>query len=224
MTKRNLVSKALVGSMMLASLALAGCGGGSNPAGINDPYANDTSSQYSDPSYGAGTGTTGGYGTTTGGYGSTTGSYGSTTGGYGSTGTTGAAMGGELIATVTKQKNGSFLGMGKFVATVEVNNPSQAQLSGTLTVTFTNKGKPTANVQTQSITVAPGETRTLTFEDKKWSTDGVTAEITTDNAAAAMPATGSTGSYGSTTGSYGSTTGSYGAPTGSTPGTGYGSY
>lgn len=217
MMKRNLVSKALVGSMMLASLALAGCGGGSNPAGIDDPYAADTSSQYSDPSYGAGTGTatTG----TTGGYGTTTGGYGSTTGGYGTTGSTGA-MGGELSANVTKTKNGSFLGMGKFVATVEVNNPSQTQLTGTLTVTFTNKGKPTANVQTQSVTVAPGETQTLTFTDKKWSTDGATVEVTTDNAAAAMPATGA--GYGSTTGSYGSTTGSYGSTTGA--GTGYGSY
>ena len=93
--------------------------------------------------------------------------------------------GGELSASVVKIKNGSFLGMGKCVATVEVMNSSQQQLSGTLTVTFTNKGKPTKNVKTQQVTVGPGESQTFTFEDKKWSTDNATAEVTTDSSSGA---------------------------------------
>jgi hypothetical protein len=204
--KRNLISKTLVGSVLLASLALAGCGG-STPASVDDPSLSDPSLGNQ---YGAGTDPSAGYGSTP-----TTGStYGNQTSfGGGSTFGTGAATGGELSATVIKTKNGSFMGLGKFVATVEVNNPSQQSMSGTLTVTFTNKSKPTAHVETKKITVAPGETQTLTFEDKKWSTDGATAEITTDPSAAA-PAAQTGSAYGGATGSYGAPAGgSYGGTT-----------
>ena len=193
MMKRNLVSKTLVGSLLLASLALAGCGS-STPAGIDDPYLNDPA--YSDPGY-----TDPGY--TDPGTGYTDPGYGTTPG----TGVTpGLGYGAELSASVIKIKNGSFLGIGKCVATVEVMNPSQQQLTGTLTVTFTNKGKPVkGGSETKQVTVGPGESQTFTFENKKWSTDNATAEITTDTPVS----TG--GGYGTTpaTGGYGGTTGGY---------------
>lgn len=217
MLNRKFIAKTLLGSLTLASLALTGCGASGNPAGVDDPYANDPG--YTDPSQ------TGGYTdpSQTGGYGNTTGGYGNNTGGSGYSGTTGGGyntgMGGELTASVTKVKNGVIFGIGTCKATVEVMNPTQQSLSGTLTVTFTNGGKPTSHVETKQVTVGPGESQTLDFSDKKWSTDNATAEITTNQSAGA--ATGgypSTGGYGSTTGGYGSTTGGYGSTTG-----GYGS-
>jgi outer membrane lipoprotein SlyB len=184
-----MLKKTLVGSILLASLALAGCG--ASPTMVDDPYADDPG--YSDPGY-----TDPGY--TDPGYG------GGTTPGY-TDPSVGGGYGAELSASVIKVKNGKIMGLGKCVATVEVMNPSQQQMSGTLTVTFTNKGKPTANVQTKQITLAAGESQTFDFEDKKWSTDNATAEITTDTPMATTPLPGA---YGSNTGAYGSTTGSYG--------------
>jgi hypothetical protein len=170
-------NKAILGTLTLATLALTGCGSAA-PGAIEDPYLEDPG--YADPGYTD-------PGTTAPGY---------TDPGYANNpGTTapGFAAGGELSASVVKIKNGSFLGMGKCIATVEVMNSSQQQLSGTLTVTFTNKGKPTKNIKTQQVTVGPGESQTFTFEDKKWSTDNATAEVTTDT-----PVAG--GGYGGNTG------------------------
>jgi hypothetical protein len=189
MLKKNILSKTLVGSVLLASLALAGCG--ASPTMVDDPYADDPG--YSDPGY-----TDPGY--TDPGYG------GGTTPGY-TDPSVGGGYGAELSASVIKIKNGSFLGMGKCVATVEVMNPSQQQLTGTLSVTFTNKGKPVkAGAQTQQVTLAAGESQTFTFEDKKWSTDNATAEITTDTPIA-QPG------YGGTTGGAYGTQPAYGQPT-----------
>jgi hypothetical protein len=200
MLNRKFIAKAFVGSLTLASLALAGCG--ASPAAVEDPYLEDPS--YTDP-YAPGTdpnaGGQYGGGTTTPGYG--------TEPGYGTT--PGLGMGGELSASVIKVKNGSFMGIGKCKVTVEVMNPSQQQLSGTLTVTFTNGGKPTKNVISQQVTLAGGESSTSDFEDKKWSTDNATAEITTDTPVASQPAYGggTTGGYGQQPAYGGGTTGGY---------------
>ena len=187
MLKKNIISKTLVGSVLLASLALAGCG--SAPTMVDDPYAEDPG--YSDPGY-----TDPGYtdpGYTDPGYG------GGTTPGYNDP-SIGGGYGAELSASVIKIKNGSFLGMGKCVATVEVMNPSQQQLSGTLSVTFTNKGKPVkAGPQTQQVTIGPGESQTFTFEDKKWSTDNATAEVTTDTPVSTGGGYGTQPAYGQPT-------------------------
>lgn len=215
MLNRKFIAKALLGTLTLATLGLTGCGAASTPTGVDDPYANDPNGgSYTDPSQAGG-----GYGGTTG-----TGGYGNTTGGSGYSGTTGSGyntgMGGELTASVTKVKNGVIFGIGTCKATVEVMNPTQQTLSGTLTVTFTNGGKPTSHVETKQVTVGPGESQTFDFSDKKWSTDNATAEITTNQSAGAA-----TGGYGSNGGGYGSipsggysnTTGGYGN-TGSTGG------
>ena len=195
MLNRKFIAKAVLGTLTLATLGLTGCGS-STPAGIDDPYLNDPG--YTDPGY-----TDPGYGTTP--------APGYTDPGYGTTPGTGVTpglgYGAELSASVIKIKNGSFMGIGKCVATVEVMNPSQQQLTGTLTVTFTNGGKPTKNIQTKSVTIGPGESQTFTFEDKKWSTDNATAEITTDTPVSTGG--GYNTGYGNTTGGYGNTTGGY---------------
>ena len=220
MFKREAVLKVLAAAVVAASLT--GCGGGS-PAGVEEEWE-DTGAGYTDPATGGyGTGTTG---TGTGQYGTGTGTgtgYGTgTTGGYGG----GMAMGGDLTASVVKKKNGFLFGMGKFTCTVEVSNPSSVQKTGTLTVTFKNGSKTSKTAPiSQSVSLGPNETKTFDFTDKKWTTDAVDVEVTTDASSAAMPAAGG---YGAPTGGYGGTTGAYGAPAAggygsTTPTTGYGS-
>lgn len=226
MFKREAMLKVLTAAVIAASLT--GCGGGS-PAGVEEDW-DDTGSYGTDPAggYGAGTGAagTGQYGGTTGGatggYGGATGGYGGATGGYGG----GMATGGDLTASVLKKKNGVFLGMGKFKCTVEVSNPSSVQKTGTLTVTFKNgsKASKTAPI-TESVSLGPNETKTFDYEDKKWSTDNVDVEITTDASSAGAPAP-MAGGYGGATGGAmggygGAATGGYGGATGGAAG-GYG--
>lgn len=91
---------------------------------------------------------------------------------------TDAAPPGGLVAQVLKTKNGIVFGMGKFKATVEVSNPTGATKSGTLVVTFTNKGEPVEGSPIkQEITLDAGESQTFEFEDKHWSTDSVEVEV-----------------------------------------------
>lgn len=86
----------------------------------------------------------------------------------------------DLTATVTSQKNGSFLGMGKFKCTVQVANPSSVSRHGTLTVTFMNGSKPSATAPVvKDITLAAGASQSFDLEDTKWSTNGVRAEVVT---------------------------------------------
>lgn len=219
MFKREAMLKVLAAAVVAASLT--GCGGGS-PAGVEEDWSEDTGS-YGGTTGGTGTTGTGQYGGTTGGYGGTTGGatggYGGATGGYGG----GMATGGDLTASVLKKKNGFLFGMGKFTCTVEVSNPSSAQKTGTLTVTFKNGSKTSKTAPvTQSVSLGPNETKTFDFTDKKWSTDAVDVEITTDasSAGAAAPMAGGYGAP--ATGAYGApAAGGYGAPaTGGT--TGYG--
>lgn len=217
MFKRESILKVLAAAVVAASLT--GCGGGS-PAGVEEEWE-DTG--YTDPAagggYGTGTTGTGQYGGTTGtgGYGGTTGGYGGATGGYGG----GMATGGDLTASVIKKKNGFLFGMGKFSCTVEVSNPSSVQKTGTLTVTFKNGSKTSKTAPvTQSVSLGPNETKTFDFTDKKWSTDAVDVEVTTDASSAAAPAAGGYGAP--ATGAYGApATGAYGAPATGTTG-GYG--
>lgn len=83
-----------------------------------------------------------------------------------------------LVAAVTKAKNGIVFGMGKFKATVEVSNPTGVTKTGTLVVTFTNKGEAVEGSPIrQELTLEAGEKQTFDFEDKHWKTDGVEAEI-----------------------------------------------
>lgn len=188
MFQRN-VMKALVGSVVLASLALTGCGAGSGPTGV-DPYADAGTGV--DP-YSAGTGT-GSYADP---YGT-----GSTLPGTTLPGTTGAVNTGlgmptaanALSATVTVLKKGVLLGKTK--VKVDVMNASQAQATGTLTVTFTKKGKATKYVQTKTVSIAPGGTQSFEFTGAMIGTDGATAEVVTD----AAPMGSNTGAYGNPTG------------------------
>lgn len=91
---------------------------------------------------------------------------------------TNAAPPAGLVADVVSTKNGIVFGMGKFKASVEVSNPTGGPKSGTLVVTFTNKGEAVEGSPIrQELTLDAGEKQTLEFEDKHWSTDGVEVEV-----------------------------------------------
>jgi hypothetical protein len=96
-----------------------------------------------------------------------------------------ATAGGELEAEITAEKNGTFLGMGSYKASVTVTNPTDHRLTGTVTVMFLNKDKPskTAPVVRPVDVPANGEI-TIQVEDKKWTTDGAEVEVETDAAPA----------------------------------------
>jgi hypothetical protein len=178
------------------AIVLAGCGQ-SSPTSPDDPSL-DPSGGYTDPSAGAGANP---YGGATG-VGTGTNPYG------GTTTTTPVADTAQLTASVTKKKNGVFLGIGKFKCTVEVTNPGTTSHSGTLTVTFKNGSKDSKTAPiTKQVTLGPNETQSFDFEDKKWSTDNVQVDITTDAApaAAAPAAMGAYGATGATAGAYGAT-------------------
>lgn len=181
----------------------SGYGGYDSGSSYGSDYGSDygSGSDYSSGgSYGSdyGSGSTGydsagGYGSdygSTGGYGS---DYGSGTG-YG-TPTTGGSPAPSarpstpvqeaddtpvLTAWVTEVKETGVLGMGKVIAKVEVENPSNRTLSGRLRVLFTDNGKPTANAVGQRLTLAPFEKRQLTFTANAWRLDDAEATIETD--------------------------------------------
>lgn len=83
-----------------------------------------------------------------------------------------------LDAVVLEKKNGSFLGMGTFKATIEASNSGDAPATGLLKVTFKNgeKDSPT-DPQLKLVTLAAHASQTFEFEDKKWSTDSVECDI-----------------------------------------------
>lgn len=87
----------------------------------------------------------------------------------------------DITATVTAKKNGVLFGMGKFKCTVEVNNPSSMGRSGTLTVTFLNKGAPSkTEPEVRPLALKAGETKSYDFEDARWTTDDVQVEVKTN--------------------------------------------
>lgn len=116
------------------------------------------------------------------------------------------------MANVTKKKNGFFLGIGKFTCTVEVSNPADVAQSGTLTVTFMN-GKKASKTQpiTQRVTLQARETQSFNFEDKKWTTDSVTAEFVADPVQPSSPygAMGTPGAMGTMGAAPGAATGGF---------------
>jgi hypothetical protein len=87
----------------------------------------------------------------------------------------------DITATVTAKKNGVLFGLGKFKCTVEVNNPSSMGRSGTLTVTFLNKGNPSKTApEVRPLALKAGETKSYDFEDARWTTDDVQVEVKTN--------------------------------------------
>lgn len=85
----------------------------------------------------------------------------------------------QLTALLSHVKNGEMFGLGDFVATVLVSNPSDVTLAGTLTVTFMDSGQPTSDVQTMDLSLAAGQSQSFTFTDTTWSTDNATIQIVT---------------------------------------------
>jgi hypothetical protein len=90
-----------------------------------------------------------------------------------------SALDASLSAEVVAQKNGVLFGMGTFKCTVQVTNNSDADHTGLLKVTFMNKDKPSStDPALQLVTIPAHGSQSFDFEDKKWSTDNVTVEVT----------------------------------------------
>jgi len=112
-----------LGAASVALIVMTGCAGRvPNQAGLAASPASTTPSTttpsysspgYSTPSYSDPYSSSPGYGSSP---------YGSTTPGYGTT--TGVSTNQQLVASVDKVKNGSFMGIGKFSVTVKVSNPA----------------------------------------------------------------------------------------------------
>lgn len=85
--------------------------------------------------------------------------------------------GAQLQAKGELVKNGW---VSSIVIKVIVTNPSTVTLSGEVTVTFTDGGKPTTAVESLRVTVLPGETVTRYVENSKWTLDNATVTVKTD--------------------------------------------
>ncbi|MBO9539935.1 hypothetical protein J7643_05000 [bacterium] len=83
-----------------------------------------------------------------------------------------------LTATVTNIKKPT-LGLGKLAATVEVTNPSNIALTGTVKVVFINNQQPSGEPQSRTVTVQPKGKETITFTGTSWFLDSAQAEVTT---------------------------------------------
>lgn len=182
---------------------LAASPGSTTPATTTPSYSTPgySTPSYTTPSYSDPYSSSPGYGSS---YGNTYGnSYGSTTG-YG-TGT-GMAPSQPLVATIDQVKNGSFLGMGKFVVTVKISNPASVQQAGTLKVSILSSGKSIKDFN-ETVTVPAGQTVTRTYEDTRWKADNATVSVIPN-----APTTDPYAAYGSGSSSYGSmgSTGPYG--------------
>lgn len=70
------------------------------------------------------------------------------------------------------------------IATVEVANPTDQTLSGTVTCTF-GDGSDADQVQSQNITLKAHEVRPLTFDEKAWFDKTAKVQVTTLHPAAA---------------------------------------
>ncbi len=240
MMNQKLVRIAFAGMTTLALLT-TGCGGGTpngydpyatDPYGTDpygsDPYGGSTGGSYGSDPYGGSTGGSygGGYGGSTGGsYG---GGYGGATGGgtYGGYPTGVPVPGtGELKVGGLDKTSKGILFWKKLVVTGQVQNPSQAVLSGEVQISFTKKGK-VVETQTEFVTdLAPGQSHSFTVTSKK-SADDVQVSVTSQPGQSAGGYGGGSGYGGGTGGSYGGgyggSTGGYGGSTGGSYGGGYG--
>ncbi|MNK46334.1 hypothetical protein D3C87_651180 [compost metagenome] len=125
----------------------------------------------------------------------------------------------QLTATVTKKSKkwgGIFHPFTTYItATVQVNNPSQQMVQGTLKVTFTNKGQAVETPE-QPITLAPGGTQEYTLTSTKDASDATAYAEVIQNGTGTGTGTGTGWGTGTGTGT------GWGTGTGTGTGTGWG--
>lgn len=185
----------------LAMSLMTGCGANSN----NQIDPNDPG--YTDPGY-----TDPGYGNTNPGYGNTNPGYGNNPG-YTNPGT---GMPVQLSATVTKKETSGILFWKKLkTVTVQVTNPSQQMVQGTLKVTFTKDGQSAGTVD-QSINLAPGGTQEYTVTPTAKADDATAYAESLQTGTGTGTGTGSGWGTGTGTGT------GWGTGTGTGTGTGWG--
>lgn len=192
----------------LAMSLMTGCGANSN----NQIDPNDPGYGYDDPGYNN-PGTDPGYNNP--GYNNP----GYNNPGYNNPGTT---LPVQLSATVTKKETSGILFWKKIkTVTVQVSNPSQQMVQGTLKVNFSKDGQSAGTVE-QSISLAPGGTQEYSVTPTTKADDATAyAEVLQNGSTPGYGTNPGTGSgWGTGTGS-GSTWGT-GSGTGTGTGTGWG--
>jgi hypothetical protein len=97
---------------------------------------------------------------------------------------------GDLSAKVQQVTTSGLMWARTLIATVQVSNPANGALSGTLTCTF-GSGSSSDATQTKQVTLMANEVRTYTFEYKSWftSASSVKATITTNHQTAPQQST-----------------------------------
>lgn len=88
-----------------------------------------------------------------------------------------------LTARVQNVQTSGLMFTRRVIAVVEVTNPGDRTLSGTVTCTF-GKGTDPDQIQTKNVSLMGRETRTFTFEEKSWFDKDAKVEIKTDQAQA----------------------------------------
>jgi hypothetical protein len=202
-------------TVMAAALLLTGCGRTMQTPPPLQPVTPGTGSGYVDPGYNNGyPGTGNGYP----GYGDPNAGNYPPGGGYYDPNN--GSITAPMIAKIDHQKNGSVLGIGTFVVSVSVSNPSGQPQQGRLKVSILDNGDSIRDF-TEVVTVPAGQTITRTYSDKRWTADNATASIQTmgpNDPYATNPGQNMSGGYNDpnayNSGSYGSgypSTGGYGS-------------
>lgn len=84
-----------------------------------------------------------------------------------------------LTARVQNVQTTGLMFSRRVIAMVEVSNPGERTLSGTVTCTF-GKGTDPDQIQAKNVTLMGRETRTFTFEEKSWFDKDAKVEVKTD--------------------------------------------
>lgn len=110
----------------------------------------------------------------------------------------------SLTAVVTQTKTPGVLFWEKVEATIQVSNPSQSAVTGTLNITFTHKTDTVETVQKQ-VSLGAGQSTQLTVKSTKHA-DDVTVTVVNDNSSGGS---GYDYNYGNSSGysNYGSSSG-----------------
>lgn len=85
-----------------------------------------------------------------------------------------------LNTYVKDTKKNGLLGLRGITANVDVSNPTNRTLTGTLRVTFTSNGHESGNQQTRKVTLRPLEEQVLTFTASGVTLNGAEATIETE--------------------------------------------
>lgn len=95
------------------------------------------------------------------------------------------------LTVVVKDFKGGILGITSKSIKVDVKNPTQVPLKGTVTIAWTNSGKANGKTESKTVDVEPGATQELDFKyGWSFSVDGASASVVTEGGEGAVPTGG----------------------------------